>query len=118
MKKYIPITPENPLIENMQNHAAMADEYWIDQDDNITLTNPVAISAAMEAFIPSRDGASPTNRLLHGEFDQKNLQEWIEEGTIHGKQAVVFYLFDNSEAEHPENMSFDAEHVCRIEISI
>lgn len=88
------------------------------QNDNITLTHPNDIAAAMDAFIPSRDGASPTNRLLYGEFDQKNLQEWMEDGTIHGKQAVVFYLFDNSEAETLEDMSFDADHAFRIEISI
>lgn len=106
------------LIENMQSNAAMADDYWVDQNDNITLTHPNDIAAAMDAFVPSRDGASPTNRLLHGEFDQRNLQEWIEEGTIHGKKTAVFYLFDNSEAETPEDMSFDADHAFRIEISI
>lgn len=84
----------------------------------ITLTHQDDIAAAMDAFIPSRDGAIPTNRLLQGAFDQKNLQEWTESGTIHGKQAVVWYLFDNAEAENPEEMLFDACHVCKIEISI
>lgn len=106
------------LIENMQSNAAMADDHWIDQDDNITLTNPDDLAAAMEAFIPSRDGARPTGRLLNGQFDQANLKEWTEEGTIHGKQATVFYLFDNAEAENPDDMPFDTDHAFRIEISI
>lgn len=106
------------LIDTMKTRAARADDNWVDQDDNITLRHPSDIAAAMEAFIPSRDGASPTNRLLNGQYDQANRQEWAEDGTIHGKQAVVFYIFDNSEAKNPENMPFDAEHAWRIEISI
>ena len=38
--KYIPIAPDQPLIENMQTNAAMADDYWIDQDGDIYTPRP------------------------------------------------------------------------------
>lgn len=38
--QYIPVTPDQPLIENMQTHAAMADSYWIDQEGDLYLPRP------------------------------------------------------------------------------
>jgi hypothetical protein len=68
-------------------------------------------------FKPGADGASATGRCLPGQYDQANRQEWSERGTIDGRAVVVFYEFDNAEAdvEHAEDMPFDAEHVSRID---
>ena len=80
------------------------------------ITNHIA--SAMEQFQPGPDGAFPTGRALPGQWEQANCQEWQENGTIHGKPAKVYYLFENweCESEDASDYPFDSAHVSRIEI--
>jgi hypothetical protein len=84
----------------------------------ITITNTDDITAAFADFNASGGGAFATCRSLPGQYAQKNQQEWAEEGTIDGKVAKVFYLFENSEAEVEDGaeMPFDAAHISHIVI--
>ncbi len=82
------------------------------------ITDPNEIKTAKAKFKLSADGAYATCRSLPGQYAQENQQEWAERGTIDGKDAKVFYLFENSEAEVEDgaDMPFDAEHITHIEI--
>lgn len=82
------------------------------------ITDANEIQAADAKFIPDGDGAYATCRVLEGQYAQENQQEWVERGTIDGKAATVFYLFENSEAEVEDgaDMPFDANHITHIEI--
>lgn len=84
----------------------------------ITITNTDDIAAANAKFQPSADGAYATCRCLPGQYAQENQQEWAERGTIEGKYATVYYIFDNSEAEVEDgaDMPFDVDHISKIEI--
>lgn len=68
-------------------------------------------------FKPSPDGAYATCRVLQGQYDQANRQEWEERGTIDGIPVRVLYLFDNLEAEKEDgsDIPFDLDHVTGIE---
>jgi hypothetical protein len=82
------------------------------------ITDTTEIKAANAKFQPSADGAYATCRCLPGQYAQENQQEWAERGTIEGKKARVFYIFENSEAEVEDgaDMPFDADHISHIEI--
>jgi len=82
------------------------------------ITDTNEIKAANTKFQPSTYGAYATCRCLPGQYAQENQQEWAERGTIDGKQAWVYYIFENSEAEVDdlENIPFDADHISHIEI--
>jgi hypothetical protein len=82
------------------------------------ITDTNEIQSANAKFKPSVDGAYATCRSLPGQYAQENQQEWAERGTIDGKAAKVFYLFENSEAEVEDgaDMPFDADHITHIEI--
>lgn len=82
------------------------------------ITDTNEIQAANAKFQPSADGAYATCRYLPGQYAQENQQEWAERGTIDGKTATVFYLFENSEAEVDDasDMPFDVDHITHIEI--
>lgn len=82
------------------------------------ITDINEIKSANSNFTPSADGAYATGRCLPGQYAQENQQEWAERGTIEGKAAEVFYLFENSEAEVEDgaDMPFDADHITHIEI--
>lgn len=83
------------------------------------ITETAAIEAANAKFIPSVDGAYATCRCLPGQYERENQQEWAERGTIDGKAATVFYLFENSEAEVEDgaDMPFAADHITYIDIA-
>jgi len=76
------------------------------------------IQSAIVKFAPSNDGAFATCRCLPGQWEQENQQEWAERGTIEGKAATVYYIFNNAEAEVEEedDIPFDAGHISYIEI--
>jgi len=76
------------------------------------------IQSAIVKFTPSNDGAFATCRCLPGQWEQENQQEWAERGTIEGKSATVYYIFDNAEAEVEDggDIPFDADHISYIEI--
>lgn len=78
------------------------------------ITEISKIESAMEKFHPASDGAYATCRSLQGLYAQEHMQEWREDGTIGGKPASVFYIFENHEAD--DDMSFDASHITHIEI--
>jgi len=82
------------------------------------ITDINEIKSANSNFTPSADGAYATSRCLPGQYAQENQQEWAERGTIEGKSAKVFYLFENSEAEVEDgaDMPFDVDHITHIEI--
>lgn len=82
------------------------------------ITDTNKIQAANAKFQPSADGAYATCRCLPGQYAQENQQEWAERGTIDGKAATVFYIFENSEAEVEDgaDMPFDVDHITHIEI--
>ena len=82
------------------------------------ITDINEIKSANSKFKPDADGAYATCRSLPGQYAQENQQEWAERGTIDGKAAKVFYLFENSEAEVEDgaDMPFDADHITHIEI--
>lgn len=84
----------------------------------IQITNQNDIDAAMEHFSPGPDGAFPTCCVFPDQWLRDNCQEWSETGTIHGKPAKVFYLFENRECESEDasDYPFDSAHVSRIEI--
>jgi hypothetical protein len=84
-----------------------------------TITDTAAITAANAKFQPRADGAYATCRCLPGQYAQENQQEWAERGTIEGRAAKVYYIFENSEAEVEDGieMPFDADHISRIEIA-
>jgi hypothetical protein len=85
----------------------------------ITITNTDDITAAFADFNASADGAYATCRCLPGQYASENQQEWAEHGTIQGKDATVYYLFKNSEAEVEDvsDMPFDAAHISHIVIA-
>ena len=85
----------------------------------ITITNTADITAAFAEFQPSADGAYATCRCIPGQYASENQQEWAERGTIKGKAAKVFYIFENSEAdvEDGADMPFDADHISHIVIN-
>jgi hypothetical protein len=85
----------------------------------ITITDTDDITAAFADFKPSADGAYATCRSLPGQYAQDHQQEWAERGTIQGKDATVFYLFENSEAEVEDgaDMPFDSDHISHIVIT-
>lgn len=62
------------------------------------------------------DEAFPTSRVLPDQWEQENLQEWAEHGTINGQEVTVFYLFDNTDCEDASEIPFDEDHVDRIEL--
>jgi len=72
---------------------------------------------AFEKFTPTQDGAYATCRLLDSSI-QDTHQEWAERGTIDGKKATVYYIFENSEAEVEDgsDIPFDEDHLDRFEI--
>ena len=82
------------------------------------ITDTNKIKAINAKFKPSTDGAYATCRCLPGQYAQENQHEWAERGTIDGKSATVFYLFENSEAEVEDgaDIPFDADHISHIEI--
>ena len=82
----------------------------------ITDTND--IKTANAKFQPAVDGAYATCRCLPGQYARENQQEWAERGTIDGKAAKVFYIFENGEAdvEDGADMPFDVDHISHIEI--
>lgn len=82
------------------------------------ITTPAEIKAAFSKFQPTPAGAYPTSRCLPGQYAQANQQEWAELGTIDGKPATVFYLFENSESEVEDgaDMPFDVDHITHIEL--
>lgn len=84
----------------------------------ITITNTDDIAAAFAEFFSSAHGAYATCRCLPGQYASENQQEWAESGTIEGKDATVFYRFENREAEveDGDDMPFDADHITHIEI--
>lgn len=84
----------------------------------IHITNQNDVTAAMAEFKSGPDGAFPTCAVFPGQWEQANCQEWQENGTIHGKPAKVYYLFENRECESEDasDYPFDAAHVSRIEI--
>ena len=85
---------------------------------NMKITDINEIKTANAKFKPSADGAYATCRSLPGQYAQENQQEWAERGTIDGKAAKVFYIFENSEAEveNGVDMPFNADHITHIEI--
>ena len=85
----------------------------------IIITNPDDITAAFADFNASADGAYATCRSFPGQYAQENQQEWAEGGTIEGKDATVYYLLENSEAEMEDeaDMPFDAAHISHIVIT-
>ena len=85
----------------------------------ITITNTDDITAAFAEFSPSADGAYATCRCLPGQYASENQQEWAERGTIEGKDATIYWLFENSEAEVEDgaDMPFDPDHISHIEIN-
>ena len=85
----------------------------------ITITNTDDIAAAFEVFVPSSAGAYATCRSLPGQYAQTNQQEWAERGTIKGKDATIFWIFENSEAEVEDGaeIPFDAGHISHIVIN-
>ena len=75
------------------------------------------IQSAIVKFTPSNDGAFATCRCLPGQWEQENQQEWAERGTIEGKAATVYYIFDNAEAMVDGCcLIFHADHISYIEI--
>ena len=76
------------------------------------------IQSAIVKFTPSNDVAFATCRCLPGQWEQENQQEWAERGTIEGKAATVYYIFDNTEAEVEDggDIPFDSDHISYIEI--
>jgi hypothetical protein len=76
------------------------------------------IQSVIVKFTPSNDGAFATCRCLPGQWEQENQQEWAERGTIEGKAATVYYIFDNAEAAGADggDIPFDADHISYIEI--
>lgn len=85
----------------------------------ITITNTDDIAAAFAEFSASSAEAYATCRSLFGQYAQANQQEWAERGTIKGKDATIFYLFENSETEVEDGaeIPFDADHISHIEIN-
>lgn len=84
----------------------------------ITITTTDCIEPAFEKF-KSLSGAYAICRVLPGQWEQANCQEWAERGTIEGVPAKVTYLFENSEAESDDggDIPFDAAHITKIEIA-
>jgi hypothetical protein len=84
----------------------------------ITLTTANDIQAAYDKTT-DHEGAFATCRLLEGEWEQENRQEWAEYCKIDGVPAKVYYMFDNDEAavEDGADMPWDFEHVTKIEIA-
>lgn len=84
-----------------------------------TITDTAAITDTFAKFEPDPYGAYATCRCLPGQWEQENCQEWAEHGTIDGKAAKVFYLFENSECESEDagNYPWNAEHVSKIEVA-
>ena len=82
------------------------------------ITNTDEIQAAYAEFNPADGNAHATGRVLPGQHEQENQQEWAERGTIKGKSATVYYIFENSEAEVEDggDIPFDEEHVSIIEV--
>ena len=76
------------------------------------------IQSAIVKFAPSNDGAFATCRCLPGQREQENQQEWAELGTIEGKAATVYYIFETTETnvEDGADIPFDAGHISYIEI--
>jgi len=83
-----------------------------------TINTQSEIAEASAKFQPSAYGAYPTCRCLPGQYAQEHQQEWAERGTIDGKKATVFYLFENTEAEVEDgaDIQFDADHISHIEV--
>jgi hypothetical protein len=83
-----------------------------------TITTTADIETTIQKFKVGRDGAFATCRCLSGQYAQENQQEWAERGTIEGKEATVYYILENSEAEVEDcdDMPFDVDHISRIVI--
>jgi hypothetical protein len=73
------------------------------------------ITSAFAAFAPNADGAYPTNRCLQGQYAQQNQQEWAEQGTINGRHAVCYYIFE-ADLEDASEMPFDVAHISHIDL--
>lgn len=76
-----------------------------------TLTNTAEVLAAKAKFQPDSRGAYATSRLLSGQYAQANQQEWAERGTIEGRAAMVFWIFENSDctSEDADSYPWDQE---------
>ena len=68
-------------------------------------------------FQPDGDQAFPTRRCLPNGM-QDSHQEWAERGTIDGKEATIYWLFANEDADKEDGFEipFDADHIDRIVI--
>jgi len=73
----------------------------------------------LQKFEADGRGAFATGRILQGLWERENCQEWKEYGLLEGKPVVVFWMFENHEAE-PESgdgsdIPFDSEHMTHFE---
>ena len=73
------------------------------------ITDAAEIQAAFESFVPNKEGADVTNRVLPGASSAFDPQEWLERGTINGEPAQVFYVFDEEDvtSEDAEDYPWD-----------
>ncbi|MFZ4536916.1 hypothetical protein [Propionivibrio sp.] len=83
------------------------------------ITNQNEINEAFAKFQPDGDGAYATGACLPGQYQQENMQQWAERGTIDGAPAKIYFLFENSEAEVEDgvDMPFDAAHIDSIDLA-
>jgi hypothetical protein len=84
-----------------------------------TINDITAIPAAYAKFVPGKDGAFATCRLVQGADSAMDPQEWAELGAIDGEPAKVYYIFSEAEAssEDASDYPWDAEHVSKIEVT-
>lgn len=82
-----------------------------------TLTEIEEMKWLWEKFVPGEHGAHPHDWTCGNKWIKPGFQMWYEAGTIDGKTAVVFYVFENCEIrEDGADMPFDFAHVSDIEI--
>jgi hypothetical protein len=75
---------------------------------------PHLLENAFEKFIPDSE-AYATCRVLEGQWEQENLTEYAQRGTIDGAKVTVLWLFFSNELfEDASLMPFDSQHVDKI----
>jgi hypothetical protein len=85
----------------------------------IKITDKNDIAAALEKFEADGNGADATCRVLPGQWEQENCQEWAERGTLFGKPAKIYYLFEVDEIEDEDSgrWPWDAAHITKIDVA-